>query len=194
MHTDQHDLISIALACAGSTALCSCTQTKHQLSQTQHGKIFRILTIPTKSTTVCQQSHVASQVLSRQLRLSGDFDFQGIAKLTPGFVGADLAALLKEAAAMAVSRIFKQLETAQLQQSPQVAVNGLANMQRYAPVSCTLPSILTCGEKLVAPLNAVLLGLLHRFFFRLRTQCFPVLACFLWQTYTFFQNIANFDC
>ena len=32
---------------------------------------------------------------------------------TPGFVGADLAALAKEAAAVAVSRVFQQLEAAQ---------------------------------------------------------------------------------
>ncbi len=50
------------------------------------------------------------QVLSRRLRLSGDFNFHSIAKLTPGFVGADLAALLKEAAAIAVTRIFQQLD------------------------------------------------------------------------------------
>ena len=52
---------------------------------------------------------VCGQVLSRRLRLSGDFNFHSIAKATPGFVGADLAALTKEAAAMAVTRIFQQL-------------------------------------------------------------------------------------
>lgn len=50
------------------------------------------------------------QVLSKRLRLSGDFNFHAIAKLTPGFVGADLAALTKEAAAIAVTRIFQQLD------------------------------------------------------------------------------------
>ena len=47
------------------------------------------------------------QVLARPLRLSGDFDFGAVAKRTPGFVGADLAALVKEAAALAVTRIFR---------------------------------------------------------------------------------------
>ena len=47
------------------------------------------------------------QVLARPLRLSGDFDFGAVAKRTPGFVGADLAALVKEAAALAVKRIFR---------------------------------------------------------------------------------------
>ena len=50
------------------------------------------------------------QVLGKRLRLSGDFDFGEIARLTPGFVGADLAALTQEAAALAVRRVFAALE------------------------------------------------------------------------------------
>jgi ribosome biogenesis ATPase len=46
------------------------------------------------------------QVLSTALKLSGDFDFQSIAHMTPGFVGADLKALTKEAAVLAINRIF----------------------------------------------------------------------------------------
>lgn len=52
------------------------------------------------------------QVIVRKLRLSGDFDFAGVAARTPGFVGADLQALTKEAAAVAVSRIFSSLQQA----------------------------------------------------------------------------------
>ncbi len=52
------------------------------------------------------------QVISRRLRLEGNFDFRYVAKRTPGFVGADLAALTKEAAAVAVTRIFRQLDAA----------------------------------------------------------------------------------
>ncbi|KFM23509.1 putative AAA domain-containing protein C16E9.10c [Auxenochlorella protothecoides] len=48
------------------------------------------------------------EVLARPLRLEGSFDFKAIAKKTPGFVGADLSALMKEAAALAVKRIFAQ--------------------------------------------------------------------------------------
>ena len=70
-----------------------------------------------------------TQVLSRRLRLTGDFNFHSIAKLTPGFVGADLAALLKEAAAIAVTRIFEQLDApANDQQLP--AGNGSPAEQR----------------------------------------------------------------
>jgi hypothetical protein len=50
-------------------------------------------------------------VLSRKLRLEGSFDFKRIARRTPGFVGADLAALSKEAAAIAVKRIFSSKDT-----------------------------------------------------------------------------------
>lgn len=52
---------------------------------------------------------VLSKVISRRLRLEGNFDFRAVAKRTPGFVGADLTALTKEAAAVAVTRIFSQL-------------------------------------------------------------------------------------
>ncbi|KAI8101215.1 hypothetical protein M9435_001323 [Picochlorum sp. BPE23] len=48
--------------------------------------------------------------MANKLRLSGDFSFSEVAKRTPGFVGADLAALIKEAAALAVKRIFAHIE------------------------------------------------------------------------------------
>ncbi|KAJ7844371.1 P-loop containing nucleoside triphosphate hydrolase protein [Mycena olivaceomarginata] len=49
------------------------------------------------------------QVLSSKLRLDGEFDFTALAKATPGYVGADLAALTGAAGIIAVKRIFKQL-------------------------------------------------------------------------------------
>ncbi|EFJ46428.1 hypothetical protein VOLCADRAFT_105558 [Volvox carteri f. nagariensis] len=52
------------------------------------------------------------QVISRRLRLEGNLDLRAVAKRTPGFVGADLTALTKEAAAVAVTRIFSQLADA----------------------------------------------------------------------------------
>ncbi len=55
-------------------------------------------------------------MLARRLRLAGDFDFRIVAKRTPGYVGADLAALCKEAAALAVKRIFSQLEQQEAQE------------------------------------------------------------------------------
>jgi ribosome biogenesis ATPase len=47
--------------------------------------------------------------LSQKLRLQGDFDFSRLAKLTPGYVGADLKALTSEAGMIAVQRIFETL-------------------------------------------------------------------------------------
>ncbi|GBG27870.1 26S proteasome regulatory subunit 8-like [Hondaea fermentalgiana] len=49
------------------------------------------------------------QCLSSRMRLAGDFDFEEVARLTPGFVGADLDALCKEAAVLAVNRVFHSL-------------------------------------------------------------------------------------
>lgn len=45
-------------------------------------------------------------VLAAGLRLEGSFDFKKVAKCTPGFVGADLAALTREAASLAIKRII----------------------------------------------------------------------------------------
>ncbi|TDL25837.1 ribosome biogenesis ATPase RIX7 [Rickenella mellea] len=49
------------------------------------------------------------RVLSAKLRLEGDLDFRTLAKSTPGYVGADLAALTGAAGVIAVKRIFQQL-------------------------------------------------------------------------------------
>ncbi len=48
--------------------------------------------------------------MSFKLRLAGDFDFNMIAKLTPGYVGADLKALTAEAGMIAVKRIVNSLK------------------------------------------------------------------------------------
>ena len=49
------------------------------------------------------------KVISKKLRLAGDFDFDAIARVTGGFVGADLHAVAKEAAVIAIHRIFAEL-------------------------------------------------------------------------------------
>ncbi|KAJ2630455.1 Ribosome biogenesis ATPase rix7 [Coemansia sp. RSA 1290] len=48
-------------------------------------------------------------VLCRPLRLSGEFDFEELAKRTPGYVGADLTALVTAAGMIAVKRILHAL-------------------------------------------------------------------------------------
>ncbi|XP_054758534.2 nuclear valosin-containing protein-like [Lytechinus pictus] len=49
-------------------------------------------------------------VLCRKLRLSDDFSYHTLAALTPGYVGADLTALCREAAMAAVNRVFTYLQ------------------------------------------------------------------------------------
>lgn len=44
------------------------------------------------------------QVLTKTLKLEPDFDYMQIARNTPGFVGADLMALTREAAMAAINR------------------------------------------------------------------------------------------
>ncbi|KAL3872878.1 hypothetical protein ACJMK2_036059, partial [Sinanodonta woodiana] len=51
------------------------------------------------------------EVVCRNLRLEAEFDFMYLAKNTPGFVGADLMALAREAAMTAVNRVFNELKT-----------------------------------------------------------------------------------
>ncbi|KAJ1558707.1 hypothetical protein HK096_006838 [Nowakowskiella sp. JEL0078] len=52
--------------------------------------------------------------LSSKLRLSGDFDMRSLAKITPGFVGADLNALTAESGMVAVKRIFSNIIPTQM--------------------------------------------------------------------------------
>lgn len=44
------------------------------------------------------------KVLTKTLQLSDDFNFEEVAKHTPGYVGADLMSLTREAAMAAVNR------------------------------------------------------------------------------------------
>lgn len=50
------------------------------------------------------------KTLCRKLKLGEDFDFHRLAHLTPGYVGADLMALCREAAMCAVNRILLQVQ------------------------------------------------------------------------------------
>ena len=51
------------------------------------------------------------RVLTRQMALSKDFDFRHLAKLTPGFVGADLSDLVSTAGSAAIKRFLDTLKT-----------------------------------------------------------------------------------
>lgn len=58
-----------------------------------------------------QSRHRILQVLCRHLRVTTDFDFGYLARNTPGYVGADLMALAREAAMTAVNRVFQDLQS-----------------------------------------------------------------------------------
>jgi ribosome biogenesis ATPase len=49
------------------------------------------------------------RTMTKNMRLSGDFDFKLLARKTPGFVGADVHSLAKEAAVLAIGRIFRDV-------------------------------------------------------------------------------------
>lgn len=49
------------------------------------------------------------KTLCRKLKLPEDFDYQQLARLTPGYVGADLMALCREAAMSAVNRVLLKI-------------------------------------------------------------------------------------
>jgi ribosome biogenesis ATPase len=49
--------------------------------------------------------------MTKNMRLSGDFDFKVLARKTPGYVGADVKSLTKEAAVIAINRIFRDVLT-----------------------------------------------------------------------------------
>lgn len=51
------------------------------------------------------------KVLCRNLRLIDDFDYKYLARNTPGYVGADLMSLTREAAMVAVNRVFSSLQS-----------------------------------------------------------------------------------
>ena len=47
------------------------------------------------------------KILTKGMRLRADFPFEELVKYTPGFVGADLQTLCKEASIIAVERVIK---------------------------------------------------------------------------------------
>ncbi|XP_037067073.1 nuclear valosin-containing protein-like isoform X2 [Peromyscus leucopus] len=86
------------------------------------------------------------QTLCRKLRLPDTFNFCHLAHLTPGFVGADLMALCREAAMCAVNRVLmKQQEQ---QKSPEMEAlppeGGQEERQGTEPTSGTQDELQSC--------------------------------------------------
>ncbi|KAJ3017062.1 hypothetical protein HKX48_003743 [Thoreauomyces humboldtii] len=69
--------------------------------------------------------------LCSKLRLSGDLDLNQLAKMTPGYVGADLSALTAEAGMLAVSRFFSTLKS-------RIVAPDLPELLRSLPVAALL--------------------------------------------------------
>jgi ribosome biogenesis ATPase len=49
------------------------------------------------------------RTMTKKMRLSGDMDYKILARKTPGFVGADVRSLAKEAAVVAINRIYRDV-------------------------------------------------------------------------------------
>ena len=62
--------------------------------------------------------------MTKNMRLSGDFDFKVLARKTPGYVGADVKSLTKEAAVLAIDRIFRDVLTDEGVMPSDIAVGG----------------------------------------------------------------------
>ncbi|ESO87775.1 hypothetical protein LOTGIDRAFT_166366 [Lottia gigantea] len=73
------------------------------------------------------------QVLCRELRLSTDFSYESLAHNTPGFVGADLSALAREAAMNAVNSVTMVKRTTSIIRSP--TTESLHYYGRFSDVS-----------------------------------------------------------
>ncbi|MEX5213706.1 MAG: ATP-dependent zinc metalloprotease FtsH [Nitrospiraceae bacterium] len=70
------------------------------------------------------------KVHARNIRLKSEQDLEVIAAMTPGFVGADLANILNEAALLAVRRNKDVVELAELQEAVERVIAGLEKKNR----------------------------------------------------------------
>jgi cell division protease FtsH len=70
------------------------------------------------------------RVHARNITLANDADLETIAAMTPGFVGADLANLLNEAALLAVRRDKDTVSLAELQEAVERVIAGLEKKNR----------------------------------------------------------------
>uniref|UniRef100_A0A3B4ACK5 AAA+ ATPase domain-containing protein n=1 Tax=Periophthalmus magnuspinnatus TaxID=409849 RepID=A0A3B4ACK5_9GOBI len=80
------------------------------------------------------------KTLCRKLRLSEDIDYGQLARLTPGYVGADLMALCREAAMCAVNRAF--LDTHSRENSERLSEEELSGLSIImSDFKSSLPSV-----------------------------------------------------
>ncbi|XP_070772102.1 nuclear valosin-containing protein-like [Enoplosus armatus] len=79
------------------------------------------------------------KTLCRKLKLPEDFDYQQLARLTPGYVGADLMALCREAAMSAVNRVLLEIRGQPVSQSQ-------SSTKDLLPSSARTEAAVTDGE------------------------------------------------
>jgi len=70
------------------------------------------------------------QIHAREVKLAPDVELKKIAALTPGFVGADLANLVNEAALLAARRNLEQVTMAEFQEAIDRTIGGLEKKNR----------------------------------------------------------------
>ncbi|KAK3821319.1 MAG: P-loop containing nucleoside triphosphate hydrolase protein [Benniella sp.] len=85
------------------------------------------------------------RVMASKLKLAGDFDFKELAKMTPGYVGADLNALTAAAGVVALKRIFQEIGNVDKIMEEE-ALEGVTNelVMSNATTETTSPSDSTC--------------------------------------------------
>lgn len=64
-------------------------------------------------------------VHTEKVKLSPDVDLNRLASLTPGFVGADLVALIREASMVAINRMFAELKNSASKKEEKIPVNDV---------------------------------------------------------------------
>lgn len=112
------------------------------------------------------------------MTLGGDVDFQLIAKKTPGFVGADLSSLTKEAAVVAINRIFTRLRaTSASPSTPTAASTGDASEDDCGSRGCDADDNMKVANGVGDPLlNAARVAGVAGGNTPLRGSCTPVVS------------------
>ena len=101
------------------------------------------------------------KALTRNLKLSGEVDFRALAKMTPGFVGADLNDLVSTAGVAATKRMFAllkrglmELETSDV--SPEVQLlRDLVQRSEQTPTSDELEGMSITNEDFLAAIPKI---------------------------------------
>ena len=103
--------------------------------------IFVLLKKKIGSNNICR----ILRVLCAKLRLDGQFDFNALAKATPGYVGADLSALTGAAGIIAVKRIFKGLL------DTTIVPNSLPAVETDVPMQIDADAVAVSGPPTPSP-------------------------------------------